>query len=132
MEVKINKEIRAYTESIFFGLSLRQCLFAVFACVVAVVLYFLTIDTLGLEITSWLCMISAAPFGALGFIRYQGMSAEQIVKVAVRSFFLSKKQLMYEPVNVYYECVKELLHPKGGRKHDQKLRETKKEKQRKN
>ena len=27
MEVKINREIRNYTESMFFGLSLRQCIF---------------------------------------------------------------------------------------------------------
>lgn len=27
MEVKINKEIREYTESIFFGLTMGQCFF---------------------------------------------------------------------------------------------------------
>ena len=41
MEVKINKEIREFTESIFFGLSLRQFIFSILACVVAVVLYFI-------------------------------------------------------------------------------------------
>ena len=35
MEVKINKEIRNYTESMFFGLSLRQFIFSVLACGVA-------------------------------------------------------------------------------------------------
>ena len=39
MEVKINKEIRNYTESMFFGLSLRQFIFSVLACGVAVGLY---------------------------------------------------------------------------------------------
>ena len=32
MEVKINKEIRDYTEAIFFGLSLRQFIFSGLAC----------------------------------------------------------------------------------------------------
>ena len=32
MEVKINKEIRNYTESMFFGLSLRQFIFSLLAC----------------------------------------------------------------------------------------------------
>ena len=41
MEVKINREIRNYTESMFFGLSLRQCVFSVLAIAVAVGLYFL-------------------------------------------------------------------------------------------
>ena len=41
MEVKINKEIRNYAESMFFGLSMRQFIFSVLACGVAVGLYFL-------------------------------------------------------------------------------------------
>jgi len=36
MEVKINKEIRNYTESMFFGLSMRQFIFSVLAVSVAV------------------------------------------------------------------------------------------------
>ena len=36
MEVKINREIRNYTESMFFGLSLRQLVFSALAVVVAV------------------------------------------------------------------------------------------------
>ena len=40
MEVKINKEIRDYTEAIFFGLSLRQFIFSALACGIAVGLYF--------------------------------------------------------------------------------------------
>ena len=40
MEVKINKEIRDYTEAIFFGLSLRQFIFSALACGIVVGLYF--------------------------------------------------------------------------------------------
>ena len=50
MEVKINKEIRNYTESMFFGLSLRQFIFSVLACGVAVALYFLLRPRFGTEI----------------------------------------------------------------------------------
>ncbi len=49
MEVKINREIRDYTESMFFGLSLRQFIFSVLACGVAVGVYFLLRPLLGLE-----------------------------------------------------------------------------------
>lgn len=41
MEVKINREIRDYTESMFFGLSLRQFFFSLVACGVVALLYFL-------------------------------------------------------------------------------------------
>lgn len=40
VEVKINREIREYTESIFFGLSMRQFIFSALACGIAVLLYF--------------------------------------------------------------------------------------------
>lgn len=41
MEVKINKEIREYSESIFFGLNLRQLIFSLLAMGAAVAVYFL-------------------------------------------------------------------------------------------
>ena len=40
LEVRINKEVRDYQESLFFGLSLRQFLFALLAVAVAVGVYF--------------------------------------------------------------------------------------------
>ena len=55
MEVKINKEIRNYTESMFFGLSMRQFLFSVLACGVAVGLFFLLRGRFGTETLSWMC-----------------------------------------------------------------------------
>lgn len=42
MEVKINKEIREYTEGIFLGLSLRQCFFFFFSvCNGSYILFFI-------------------------------------------------------------------------------------------
>ena len=69
VEVKINREIRDYTESVYFGLSLRQFLFSIVACAVAVILYFTFRPYFGIETLSWLCILGAAPFAALGFIK---------------------------------------------------------------
>ena len=77
MEVKINREIRNYTESMFFGLSLRQLIFSALAVAVAVGLYFLMRPYAGTETVSWVCVLGAAPFAALGFFTYHGMGAEQ-------------------------------------------------------
>lgn len=71
MEVKINREIRNYTEAMFFGLSMRQFIFSACACVVAVGLYFLLKPYVGTETVSWMCILGAAPFAALGFIKMQ-------------------------------------------------------------
>ena len=107
MEVKINKEIREYTESIFFGLSLRQFAFSVLACAVAVALYFLLRDSLGTETVSWLCIVAAAPFAVMGFVRYNGMTAERFLWAWLKSEVLSPRKLVFRSENIYYEILKE-------------------------
>ena len=86
--IVINKEIREYIESVFMGLNLRQCIFGILACIVAIGLYLLFSPKLGIEITSWICIIGAFPFAALGFITYQGMNAEQFIIKFRHSFLL--------------------------------------------
>lgn len=129
MEIKVNKAIRHYTESIAFGLNLRQCFFSVLACIVAAGIYFLCIDHLGMELTSWLCMLGAAPFAALGFITYQGMYAEQIFITCMRSLILQYTDLIDRPYNLYYEIMKDRLKQKQKecvKKNVKKLRKNKK------
>ena len=106
MEVKINREIRNYTESMFFGLSLRQFIFSVLACGVAVALYFVLRPYFGTETLSWMCILGASPFAALGFIKYNGMTAEQFVWAWIKSEFLMPKKLTFLPENLYYEALK--------------------------
>lgn len=106
MEVKINKEISNYTESMFFGLSLRQFVFSVLACGVAVGLYFLLRPHFGTETLSWVCILGAAPFALMGFVKYNGMNAEQFVWAWMKSEFLMPKKLMFHPDNLYYETLK--------------------------
>lgn len=79
MEVKINKEIRDYTEAIFFGLSLRQFIFSILACGIAVGLYFFLHPYMSMETVSWICVLGAAPCVVFGFVKYHGMTAEQFI-----------------------------------------------------
>lgn len=76
MEVKINREIRNYTEAMFFGLSMRQFIFSACACGVAVGLYFLLKPYVGTETVSWMCILGAAPFAALGFIKKTNVNTD--------------------------------------------------------
>ncbi len=116
MEVKINREIRNYTESMFFGLSLRQFLFAVLACGVAVLLYFVLRPYCGIETLSWVCMLGAAPFAALGFIKYNGMTAEKFVWAWFKSEFLMPKKMVFRSTNTYYEAMKDTI-----KKHEKEV-----------
>lgn len=121
MEVKINREIREYTESMFFGLSLRQFIFSVLACGVAVGLYFPLRPYVGTETVSWMCVLGAAPFAAIGFLKYHGMNAEQFVAAWIKSEFLIPKQLTFRATNTYYEAMKTVIATKekeGLKRHD--------------
>ena len=120
MEVKINREIRSYTESMFFGLSMRQFVFSILACAVAVGLYFLLRPYVGMETVSWMCILGAAPFAALGFISYHGMTAERFLWAWLRSDLLEPKRLYCVPTNYYYEALKNIIaaHEKGMLKPD--------------
>ncbi|MCM0747113.1 PrgI family protein [Clostridioides difficile] len=109
MEVKINKEIRNYTESMFFGLSMRQFLFSVLACGVAVGLFFLLRGRFGTETVSWMCVLGASPFAVMGFVRYNGMTAEQFVWAWIKSEFLMPKRVLFVPENLYYEAMKNAM-----------------------
>lgn len=107
MEIKINKEIRDYTEKIFFGLSLRQFFFSICACGIAVLLYFLLKDHIGRELLSWVCILGAVPFGAMAFVKYNGMTAEEFFVAWLKSEVLTPKVLLFEPENIYYELLKD-------------------------
>ena len=120
MEVKINREIRNYTESMFFGLSLRQFIFSLLAMIVAVGLYFLLKPIIGLEAVSWVCILGAAPFAAMGFVTYHGLTAEKFLIVWLRSELMEPRELHAQPTNLYYEAMKPSIEKweKEGYHHD--------------
>ncbi len=123
MEIKINKEIKDYHESMFFGLSLRQSFFSILAVAVAIGIYFWIKPHFGIETVSWVCVLGAAPFAALGFIRYQGMNAEQLLIAWLKSEILEPKTLVCKTTTAYYEKYKETNR---GRKLNDKNRKKKK------
>ena len=107
MEVKINKDIRTYSETIFFGLTLRQCICSALACLVAVIIYFLFKEKLGTEITSWICIIGVLPFALVGFIKYNGMNFETVFFSIIKTKILTPKKLVCQNTNFYYEILKD-------------------------
>ncbi len=116
MEVKINREIREYTESMFFGLSLRQFIFSALACIVAVCAYFLLRPHLGTETVSWVCILVAAPFAVVGFVKYNGMTAEKFIWAYIKSEILMPKRLVFRNTNLYWQMIEEGKKDKGKKK----------------
>ena len=125
MEVRINREIREYTESMFFGLSLRQFIFSVLAVGIAVGIYLGLNPILGTETTSWLCIVAAFPFAVIGFLKYNGMTAEKFIWAWIKSTFMIPKALTFGNTNYYYSMLanespdngrKTTYHRRGSRK----------------
>ena len=106
MEVKINKDIREFSESIFFCFSMRQFIFSLLACVIAVILYFTLKPFFGIETLSWICILGAAPFAVLGFVKYNGMTAEKFIVAFIKSEFITPKRLTFKSKNIYAEVFK--------------------------
>lgn len=126
MEVKINKEIRQYKENIFFGLTMRQFVCSALACIVAVGIYFITKPIFNNTGTvSWLCMAGAVPFALLGFVRYNGMTAEKFFIAWVKSEILTPKRLVFKPNNLYLDMYRQC---EKGKKKAKKSKTKQKEK----
>lgn len=113
MEIKINREVRTYRETIFFGLSARQFFCSLGAVSVAVGAYFLFKDTLGKETTSWLCMLCAAPLAAAGFFRYNGLPMEKFLWAVCKTRVLYAGRRLYKSENQYAELLKAPAKKKG-------------------
>lgn len=104
MEVKFLKDIRKYGDSMFFGLSMRQFLFAVLAVGCSVAIYFIFQGVMSTEAVGWLCILAALPGAFFGFFQYQGLNAEQFLRAALRYFF-SPSKLPRVDSNLYYEIL---------------------------
>ena len=69
-------------------------------------MYFLLRPQFGTESLSWMCILGASPFAMMGFIKYNGMTAEQFVWAWIKSEFLMPKKILFSPDNLYYEALK--------------------------
>ena len=96
IEVKIPKEVRAYKETIFFGLSCRQFICSLFAVGIAAGVFMLFDRFMSRETASWLCIVLASPVAIAGFFSYNGMCFEQ---------FLWAGERRYISENIYYLCL---------------------------
>jgi hypothetical protein len=114
MEIKINKEIRGYQESIFFGLSMRQFACSIVAVGAAVGLYFGLRAPLGNETVSWVCILGAAPVAAAGFFHFNGLNLEQFLWAVFKSEWLCAGVRLFKAENIYRLATA----MKGVRDHD--------------
>ena len=92
-----------------------QFFFSSLACGVAVGIYLGLNPILGTETTSWLCIVAAFPFAVMGFLKYNGMTAEKFIAAWIKSTFMIPKVLTFGNTNYYYTALVE-EPPKTARK----------------
>lgn len=109
MEIKINKEIKDYHESLFFGLSMRQFICSLGAVGAAVGIYFGLKGVVDKETLSWLCIACAAPLAAAGFFKYNGLNFEQFIVAFIYSEFICAGVRTYKSENFIHEAYKEVV-----------------------
>lgn len=107
IEVKINKEVRNYQESLFFGLNLRQLTFSALAVAASLAVYFGLKTALGSvgDWGGWLCVLAAFPFALCGFLQYNGLTFEQFIIAFLRSEVLCPQKLTFKSDNLYAKCL---------------------------
>ena len=118
MEIKINREIRDFSESVFFGLSLRQFLASLLALAAAVLMWVFGREKLGTEALSWLCMAAAAGPAFVGFFRWQEMPAEQVLWTLFRYAVLTPRTLPGTALPFYAAFIS--TEKKGENRHAEK------------
>lgn len=105
MEININKDIREYTEGVFFGLNLRQLVCSGLAVASAVTIYFYAHNTVSQEVITYLCIAASAPFAAIGFIKYNGMPFEKIIWAWIKDNILFPRRLTIKANNLYLKAL---------------------------
>ena len=106
MEININKDIREYTEGVFFGLNLRQLICSGLAVASAVAVYLSTRETFSKDVITYFCIAAAIPFAAIGFIKYNGMPMEKIIVAFMKDNFIVPRRLTVKANNIYFEALR--------------------------
>ena len=124
MEVRINKEIKDYHESLFFGLSTRQCFCSALALGAAVGIYFGLRRFVGSEVVSWLCIVCSAPLAIAGFFTYNGMTFEKFIIAWIKSEIIYSGVRPYRSENIIYTLHQEVVEDEKKKKKKTPVRST--------
>ena len=74
--------------------------------IAAGVSFFFLQESLGVELASWVSILIVAPLAVMGFVSYNGMSAERFLWTWIKSEFILPRRLRFSETNIYYAAVK--------------------------
>ena len=99
ISVRIPKEIKAYKEKIWLGMTIRQLSAVVVALIICVPFYLRAIKFLNEELVSWIVIFIALPCAGVGFFSFNGLNFEKFIVAIFKSEFLYPKKRVYKIEN---------------------------------
>ena len=108
MEVKINKDIREFSESIFFGRAISESsvhFFLIGLCDSSNSILYIKTFFWNRNIILDMYFRSST-FAVLGFVKYNGMTAEKFIVAFIKSEFITPKRLTFKSKIIYAEVFK--------------------------
>lgn len=107
MEIKLNKDLQKMESNVYMGLTGRQAIFSGISLVLGAGTFLLSSSKgISSDIASILTSLVVVPFAALGFVKYNGLNFEQLVKVWLQQYVMTPKVLLLKLENYYYELDK--------------------------
>ena len=91
---------------------MRQLICSGLAVASAVAIYFYARKTVSQEVITYLCIAAAAPFAAIGFIKFNGMPMEKIFVAWMKDNILVPRRLTVKSNNIYLEALRGLFAKK--------------------
>lgn len=102
-EIKLNKNMNIMQDEVFLGLNTRQFLFSAVGLALGAAVYFAAIKRgLPSDLAVIFTALVASPFAALGFVKYHGLTFEELVVRIIAQTFLTEQQLVPRLENIFY------------------------------
>jgi hypothetical protein len=98
MRAEIPPEVTEFKEKFFFGLTVRQLVCSAGMLALTIPTGFFGKNYLSSDMVQWAVVLEAAPFIAMGFIRYNDMPFEKIARKVWNYYFTSqRRKVKYTP-----------------------------------
>lgn len=112
MKIKVNKDIEKYDGGVFYGLSLRQCVYALIALLIGTgIVVGLSMKGISLTVAVYIAMPIVFPIAYNGFYQKNGMTFFQVQKRKMRLLF-GRRELLYQSTENPSLCKENLLKKK--------------------
>lgn len=101
IEIPVNREIRSYKETIFYGFTMKQVIFGILGLAAGAIVFLWLPKDLNLSIRTLLGLVAGFPMIALGFLTFNNMTAAELIRVLYNFYLKNPRKYPSVPTNRY-------------------------------